>query len=132
MRASLPEEIAAFLRASGPARAKEIAAAVRARRADVDAVLAGAGFAVAARPVGAYSRSRYFDVSRRVPRSDARGSRADLMLRALADGRPHTREEILQAAGRPFLTNNAAHELRKRGLDVRRDGRAYQLVGGAG
>ena len=45
-------------------------------------------------------------------------NRADRMLEVLRDGRPHSRREIFDRAGF-MLTNNAASELRARGLDVR-------------
>lgn len=44
-------------------------------------------------------------------------NRADRMLEVLRDGRPHSRQEIFDRAGF-MLTNNAASELRARGLDV--------------
>lgn len=118
MRPALREEIREFLLEHGPARAKEVAFAIRARRDDVDAVLAGAGFLVTERPAGANSRARYFDVSHRVPGGRGGKSRADAMLAVLRDGRIHSRDEIFQLAGRFFLTNNAASELRSRGFDV--------------
>lgn len=46
-------------------------------------------------------------------------NRADKMLAVLQDGRKHTRHDIFRAAGEFFLTNNAASELRGRGVDVR-------------
>lgn len=45
-------------------------------------------------------------------------NRADKMLAVLRDGRIHTRHDIWRAVGEFFLTNNAACELRARGLDV--------------
>lgn len=57
-------------------------------------------------------------------------NRADRMLAVLIDGRPHTRHDIQFRKGY-FLTNNAASELRKRGLIVNhwKEGRTdyYQL-----
>lgn len=47
-------------------------------------------------------------------------NRADRMLEVLADGLPHDRQEIFRRVGF-MLTNNAAAELRARGLDVRHD-----------
>jgi len=48
------------------------------------------------------------------------------MLTVLRDGKPHSRHEIFQRVGF-MLTNNAASELRARGLDVEetRDGDNY-------
>lgn len=45
-------------------------------------------------------------------------NRADRMLEALADGERHSRHEIFALAGCFFLTNNAAAELRARGLEI--------------
>jgi hypothetical protein len=63
-------------------------------------------------------------------------NRADRLHAALADGKPHTRGDIFRAAGSFFLTNNAASELRSRGIEVvqwRPDGEyVYQLVGALG
>lgn len=60
-------------------------------------------------------------------------NRADLMLSCLRDGKPWTRREIFNEVGY-FLTNNAASELRKRGLEVvqwRHEGEyVYQLTDG--
>lgn len=115
---------------------------VRARRADVAAVLRGSGFEVAPRPEGTETRATYFVVSDRVPEDDAatrvlmplrRGgkSRAERMAAVLADGRWHSRREIWEAAGGFFLTNNAAAELRtKHGKNVVYDARqdAYRIA----
>lgn len=58
-------------------------------------------------------------------------NRADRMLYVLRDGKPKSRREIQHVAGY-FLTNNAASELRKRGLVVKhwREGMTdyYQLA----
>lgn len=58
-------------------------------------------------------------------------NRADLLYSVLKDGEPHSRRDIQRRVGY-FLTNNAASELRKRGLNVvhSRPGRVdtYQLV----
>ena len=55
------------------------------------------------------------------------------MLRVLADGRPHSRQEILRSADTFFLTNNAASELRGRGHNIERTYKhgepVYRLVG---
>ena len=64
-----------------------------------------------------------------------RAGRADRMLHVLKDGAWHSREEILALSPGPyFLTNNAASDLRKRGLvveyELRRGLRCYRLVGG--
>jgi hypothetical protein len=56
------------------------------------------------------------------------------MLRVLADGRPHSRQEILRAADTFFLTNNAASELRAQGYEIERTYKngepVYRLVQG--
>lgn len=123
MRATLRDEVAGFLRERGPSTASTIALGVRARRADVDAVLAGDGFSRVTRPEGASPRPAYFGVSRLVP-----VSRAALLLGVLADGGWHSREAILDAAGRSFLTNNAASELRRLGHVVWFGRGGYRLV----
>lgn len=118
MRSTLRDEVSAFLLEHGPARAKEVAFGIRARRDDVDAVLQGDGFLVVERPPGAAPLARYFDVSHRVPRGSGGKSRAAAMLDVLRDGKRHSRAEIFRLTGRFFLTNNAAAELRKAGHDV--------------
>lgn len=59
-------------------------------------------------------------------------NRADRMLEVLRDHRPHSREDVFSRVGY-LMTNNAAAELRARGLDVRHykhDGLdIYELVG---
>lgn len=59
-------------------------------------------------------------------------NRADRMLEVLRDGRPHSREDVFSRVGY-LMTNNAAAELRLRGLDVqhyKHDGLdIYELVG---
>jgi hypothetical protein len=88
----------------------------------VDAILAGDGFRRVQRPPGqsrGSARATYFGVSRRVL------SRAELMLRVLRDGKRHSREEILRAAGSFFMTNNAAAELRKQGYNIRHAREGY-------
>lgn len=116
MRASLRSEVEAFLLRHGAHTAKQIAAAIRARRADVDVILAEPVFSVAPTPDGALPRATYFDVSHRVPRSQR--ARADVMLDVLRDNRAHSRSELWEAGGGFFLTNNAAAELRHRGFGV--------------
>lgn len=131
MRATLRQEVTAFLAAHGPATAPEIALGVRARRADVDALLAGGGFCQVDRPEGAHPYSVYFAASRRVPRVTER-SRAGVLLSILRDGAWHSRDEILRLAGRTFLTNNAAAELRRADFDVRySSSRGYRLEASA-
>lgn len=135
MRATLPSEVEDFLRVHGASTSNEIALGVRARRDDVDEVLAGdAAFRRAAAPEGCSPRAAYFNVSYLVPQRPARVvSRADRMLEVLKDGRPHSREEIFERVGF-MLTNNAASELRARGVEVdhrvERRIHVYQLVGG--
>ncbi|MCR4340026.1 MAG: hypothetical protein NUW01_09080 [Gemmatimonadaceae bacterium] len=59
-------------------------------------------------------------------------NRADLLYSCLRDGTPWTRRDIYEHTGTYFMSNNAAAELRKRGLDVRhtKKGRldVYQLM----
>ncbi len=128
MSRDLRSEVAAFLDKQGPATVKAIASGVRARRDDVAAVLAQEGFSQAPRPEGAHPHSVWFLVSRRVPRI-TEGSRAGTLLGILRDGAWHTRADIFERAGRSFLTNNAASDLRAAGHDVRFDRkRGYRLV----
>jgi hypothetical protein len=126
----LPEEIRAFLVANGPATSPEIALAVRARRTDVDRALAEGPFTRAGRPDGTSGRGKYWNASQlvRVPRGGK--SREALMLDVLRDGRWHSRRDLWDAAGKFFLTNNAAAELRRKGHNVVYDrGRdAYRLA----
>lgn len=134
MRVTLPSEVEDFLRAHGASTSNEIALGVRARRDDVDEVLAGDVFRRVAAPEGCSPRAVYFNVSYLVPRRPARVvARADRMLEVLRDGRPHSREEIFERVGF-MLTNNAASELRDKGYDVEhrveRRIHIYQLVGG--
>jgi hypothetical protein len=120
----LPGEVERFLRKHGPTTSTEIALGVRARRDDVDEVLSSGRFRRAMPPGGSSPRAVYFDVSRRVLRTD--GSlrlRAQRMLDVLKDGMEHSRSELL-AAG-VGVTNNAASELRGAGYDVR-----YRRSGG--
>lgn len=62
-------------------------------------------------------------------------NRADLLLSVLQDGREHSREDIVGKVGF-FLTNNAASELRARGINVThrvRDGlHVYSLSAATG
>ena len=62
-------------------------------------------------------------------------NRADLLLSCLRDGQPWSRRDIFERTGSYFLVNNAAVELRVRGLDVQwsRSGslHLYQLVNGS-
>lgn len=62
-------------------------------------------------------------------------NRADLLHSVLKDGRRHSRRDIFDRVGF-MLTNNAASELRARGVDVThtREGRVdfYSLNGAAG
>lgn len=62
-------------------------------------------------------------------------NRADALYSCLRDGQPWTRRDIFEHTGEFFLVNNAAVELRERGLDVQwsRSGRLhlYQLVSGS-
>lgn len=134
MRETLPVEVEAFLRDAGTSTANEIAFGVRARRADVDEVLTGDTFRRVPPPDGCSPRAAYFNLSYLVPaRPTNTVSRADRMLEVLRDGRPHSRQEIFEAAGGFFLTNNAASEIRKKhGIDVahrvERGVHVYQLA----
>lgn len=124
MTRDLHAEVTAFLSVHGAARAREIAAALRARLAKVMVVLAQEGFSQAERPVGAHPHSVYWVASRRFPQS-----RSGLLLSILQDGEWHAREAILARAGRSFLTNNAAYELRRAGYGVEYSAKAgYRLV----
>lgn len=119
MRPTLAVEVESFLRTHGASTANEIALGIRARRDDVDEVLKGDAFRRVPAPNGCSPRAAYFNLSYRVPaRPAAVVSRADRMLSVLRDGRPHSRQEIFDAAGGFFLTNNAASELRRKGHTV--------------
>ncbi len=123
----LQTEIAAFL-ARGPATGAAIAMGIRVRRAVVDEALLAGPFVEAPAPEGANPRARHWQTapisSQPVPGGK---TRAAAMLSVLADGRKRSRDEIFEAAGRFFLTNNAASELRAKGYDVRqgREGKLY-------
>lgn len=54
-------------------------------------------------------------------------NRADLLLSCLSDGRPWTRRDIFERVGF-MLTNNAASELRARGIEVTHQVRKGQHV----
>jgi len=132
MRATLGSEVESFLRTHGASTATEIALGIRARRDDVDDVLASDTFRRVPAPDGCSPRAAYFSLSYLVPvREKAQIGRADRMLSVLQDGRAHSREEIFERVGF-FLTNNAASELRKRGYDIsqrrERGIYIYQLV----
>lgn len=133
MRPTLVTEVEEFLRWNGPQTATQIATGVRARRDDVDDVLAGEIFRRVPPPVGCNPRATYFSLSYLVPARPARVvNRGDKMLKVLRDGRWHSRQEIFEAEGF-FLTNNAASELRSRGykIEQRRERGVYiyRLVG---
>ena len=59
-------------------------------------------------------------------------NRADLLYSCLRDGQPWTRRDIFEHTGQFTLLNNAASELRKRGVDVRHTRKGslhvYQIV----
>ena len=118
----------AFLLEHGPSRVKDIAVGVRARRDVVADLLTQEPFTQVERPEGAHPHSVYHSVSLRVPRI-TEGSRGWLLLSILQDGAWHGRDEIFEAAGRSFLTNNAAAELRRAGHAVEYSARhGYRLV----
>lgn len=134
MRETLATEVESFLRAHGASTANEIALGIRARRDDVDEVLTSEAFKRVPAPDGCSPHAHYFNLSPFV-RSPGKGkNRADLMLEVLSDGAVHSRQEIFESVGF-MLTNNAASELRDRGLNIvhRVDRRihTYQLVAGA-
>lgn len=135
MRETLAVEVETFLRVHGPSTANEIALGVRARRDDVDDVLAGEPFARVPAPDGCSPHAHYFSLSYLVPSPGSGKNRADLMLEVLSDGGVHSRQEIFERVGF-MLTNNAASELRDRGLNVvhrvERRIHTYQLVASAG
>lgn len=137
MRETLHSEIEEFLRVHGASTVSAIRMGVRARRADVDEVLTGSVFRRVPAPDGCSPRAAYFNLSYLVPaRPATQENRADRMLHALRDGRVRSRQEIFEAAGGFFLTNNAASELRKRGYEIEqrreRGVYVYQLVGESG
>lgn len=133
MRETLPAEVEEFLRVHGTSTASAIALGVRARRDDVDDVLTGDAFRRVPTPVGCSPHAFYFNLSYLVPAPPTNTvNRAERMLEVLRDGRPHSRQEIFEAAGGFFLTNNAASELRKQGYEIsqrrERGVYVYQLV----
>ena len=131
MRETLAVEVETFLRVHGPSTANEIALGVRARRDDVDDVLAGEPFARVPAPDGCSPHAHYFNLSPFVPSPGKDKNRADLMLEVLSDGGVHSRQEIFERVGF-MLTNNAASELRDRGLNIvhrlERRIHTYQLI----
>lgn len=134
MRETLAVEVESFLRVHGATTATAIAVGVRARRDDVDEVLKADTFGRVPAPDGCSPHAHYFNLSYLVPsRAPATVSRADRMLSVLRDRRPHSRQEIFEATGSFFLTNNAASELRGKGFIVEqrreRGVVVYQLVG---
>ena len=121
MRPSIRAEISRYLEEHGPATSPMIRQAICARRADVDRVLAGPGFARVEAPEGCRTNGHYFNLSRLVPGAARRISRAAVMLEILSDGEPHSRAEVIDAliaAGASLFTNNAAAELRAQGYDI--------------
>lgn len=134
MRTTLAFEVESFLRTHGPSTATAIAVGVRARRDDVDEVLNAETFRRVPAPDGCSPHAHYYNLSYLVPSAPAATvGRADRMLEVLRDGRARSRQEIFEAAGGFFLTNNAASELRKRGYQIaqrkERGVYVYQLVG---
>ena len=126
MRATLPDEVAAFLRDRGPSTASEVSLGIRARRDDVDEVLAESRFTRVARPEHGSPRAAYFNVSEAVLTADAPGSAAgqkirdkDFLLAVLADGRWHTLTEILS---RSFRDRGVGLTVHSRAANLRRDG----------
>ena len=138
MRDTLAAEVEDFLRTNGASTANAVALGVCARRDDVDEVLKGETFKRVPAPFGCSPKATYFSLSYLVPARPTRAaSRADRMLEVLRDGRPHSRQEIFEAAGGYFLTNNAASEIRKQhGLEVEhrveRGIHIYQLASTSG
>jgi hypothetical protein len=120
--------VRAFLVEHGASTVPQVASGVRARQAEVRAVVTQEGFSLADPPAGATPHGIYYVSSRLVPRI-AEGSRAAVLLGILADGEWHGRAEILAEAGRAFLTNNAAAELRRAGHVVEFSAKSgYRLV----
>lgn len=123
MTRDLNGEIVAFL-GRGPATATEIAAGVRARRADVDEALLDGPFAEAPAPEGAHPLARHWSAaplpSRAVPE---RQSDKDFLLHVLADGGWHSLSEILTRSFRErgcgLTVHSRASDLRRKdGLDI--------------
>jgi hypothetical protein len=129
VRLSLPSQVLEFVGRHGASTAPEIALALRARRADVDLVLAEGPFQVTETPEGKHGNAKYWISSSVVLSRRGGKSRAARMLDVLRDGRWHSRTEIWTAAGGFFLTNNAAAELRREGRNIVYDKKqdAYRL-----
>lgn len=118
----LRDEVAAFIGRNGPQTTEDVAIGIRARRADVAAVLAGEGFYRCAAPEGTNPRAVFFNVSQHVPRAQRRTD-CDYLHAILSDGREHSLDEILARSqrerGHGFTVHSRAAELRKkRGLTI--------------
>lgn len=118
----LRDEVAAYLGSHGPSTVTDIALGVRARRSDVEAVLAGDGFYRCATPEGKNPRAQHFNASRHVPRAQRRTD-ADYLHAILSDGREHSLDEILERSrrerGHGFTVHSRAAQLRKeRGVTI--------------
>lgn len=111
----MPGEVERFLRKHGASSSKVIAKGVRARRVDVDRVLASDRFRRVSPPAGVSPRTVLYVVGTRRDKLPARAAR---MLSVLADGHGHSRVDIVAEASINY-PNNAASELRAAGYDVR-------------
>lgn len=122
---SLADRVASFLAGTGrPLTAREIASQLHVRHIDVLRTLTSdPRFQRLVPTPGRSPRAKGYTLANgngersgavvtRVP------NRAALMLEALRDGDWHSRHDIFYRAGRFFLTNNAAAELRARGFEV--------------
>lgn len=130
MRPTLRDEVRSFLEGRGAATASEIAIAIRARRDDVDAVLADAGFRRVSHPEGGNPRAAYFGLSQPVPQVEEGPfvgrlavSDKDFLLRVLADGEWHSLSEIVS---RSISRRGYGLTVHSRAADLRRDGYAVE------
>lgn len=113
MRETLRDEVRAFLESHGAATASDVAVGVRARRADVDRVLADTGsFETTTHPAGGSPAATYWRVSPHVPVPQWKR-----IVAVLADRRPHSMQEIHAKAGFCRL-NSRVSELRSRGYEI--------------
>lgn len=128
MRATLAAEVESFLRERGPATATAIGLGIRARRDDVDEVLAhDARFLRVPPPEGGSPRGRYFGLSELVLTA-AEGITAPttdnaFLLSVLADGRWHTLTEILS---RSFADRGVGLTVHSRAAELRRAGHVIE------
>lgn len=130
MTRDLSSRMGTFISERGPSTCSEIASGVRARYIDVLNELQAGAFLEAAAPEHGSPRATYWTAAP-VPSQPLPVSRADRLYSVLADGRPHSRQEVFERVGF-MLTNNAASELRARGVEVEhrivRKVHVYQLT----